>query len=57
MQTDELRDFLNVYRQTLRKDILEGIYEASSVKKEDIPKPQGGARMLGIHTVKDRLLQ
>jgi RNA-directed DNA polymerase len=26
MQTDELRDYLNANRQTLRKDILEGNY-------------------------------
>lgn len=57
MQTDELRDFLNVHWQTLRKDILEGIYKPSAVKKVEIPKPQGGTRMLGIPTVRDRLLQ
>jgi RNA-directed DNA polymerase len=57
MQTDELRDFLNAHWQTLRKDILEGIYKPQAVKKVEIPKPQGGTRMLGIPTVKDRLLQ
>lgn len=57
MQTDELRDFLHVHWQTLRKDILEGMYQPSLVKKVEIPKPQGGTRMLGIPTVKDRLIQ
>lgn len=57
MQTDELRDFLNANWQTLRKDILEGKYKPQAVKKVEIPKPQGGTRMLGIPTVIDRLIQ
>ena len=57
MQTDELRDYLNANWQTLRKDILEGNYKPQPVRKVEIPKPQGGTRMLGIPTVKDRLLQ
>ena len=57
MQTDELRDYLNRNWQTLRKDILEGNYRAQAVRKVEIPKPQGGTRMLGIPTVTDRLLQ
>jgi len=57
MQTDELRDYLNVNWQTLRKSILEGSYKPQPVRKVEIPKPQGGTRMLGIPTVIDRLLQ
>ena len=57
MQTDELRDYLNVNWQTLRKDILEGNYKPKAVRKVEIPKPQGGTRMLGIPTVTDRLFQ
>lgn len=57
MQTDELRDYLNANWQTLRKDILEGNYRPQAVRKVEIPKPQGGMRMLGIPTVTDRLLQ
>ena len=57
MQTDELRDYLNANWQTLRKDILEGDYRVQAVRKVEIPKPQGGTRMLGIPTVRDRLLQ
>ncbi len=57
MQTDELRDFLNVSWQPLRTDILEGRYKPHAVKKVEIPKPQGGTRMLGIPTVIDRLIQ
>ena len=54
---DELRDYLNTHWQTLRADILKGNYKPQPVRKVEIPKPQGGTRMLGIPTVIDRLLQ
>lgn len=57
MQTDELRDYLNAHWQTLRTSVLEGNYKPQPVRKIEIPKPQGGTRMLGIPTVIDRLLQ
>lgn len=57
MQTDELGDYLKANYQSLREQILEGNYEPSPVRKVEIPKPQGGVRVLGIPTVVDRLIQ
>jgi len=57
MQTDELRDYLNTNYQQLRKEVITGIYKPSPVEKVEIPKAQGGVRMLGIPTVIDRMFQ
>lgn len=57
MQTDELRDYLSTHYHQLRESVLTGNYVPSPVRKVEIPKPQGGKRMLGIPTVIDRLLQ
>ena len=57
MQTDELRSYISANWQSLRASILEGIYKPGPVRKVEIPKPQGGKRMLGIPTVVDRLIQ
>ncbi len=57
MQTDALRDYLSANYLQLRQEVLSGNYTPSRVKKVEIPKPQGGVRMLGIPTVINRLLQ
>jgi len=57
MQTEDLRAYLNENWQSLCADILSGSYKPSPVRKVEIPKPNGGKRMLGIPTVLDRLVQ
>ena len=57
MQTNELRPYINANYQQLCQEILSGIYTPNAVEKVEIPKPHGGVRMLGIPTVKDRMLQ
>ena len=54
MQTPAIIDYKPL---KLRVDILESNYCPQAVRKVEIPKPQGGMRMLGIPTVTDRLLQ
>jgi RNA-directed DNA polymerase len=57
MQTDELRDFMSTHWQPFKESLLLATYQPSAVRKVEIPKAQGGTRMLGIPTVKDRLIQ
>jgi len=57
METEELRTWLVKHIHTLRKDILTEQYKVSAVRKVAIPKPDGGKRVLGVPTVKDRLIQ
>jgi len=42
---------------SIREAILEGAYEPKPVRRVEIPKPDGGVRLLGIPTVTDRLIQ
>ena len=56
MPTGELRVWLESNWISWKQSILEGSYRPQPVRKVEIPKPQGGKRMLGIPTVTDRLL-
>ena len=53
----ELKPLLQARWEAIRKELLDGTYTPSPVRKVEIPKPGGGVRTLGIPTVVDRLIQ
>jgi RNA-directed DNA polymerase len=57
LTVSEFKPWLQRHWKRVRQDLLTGVYEPSSVRKVEIPKPQGGVRTLGIPTVLDRLIQ
>ncbi len=57
MEVEELGNWLQKNQQLLRIEVLEERYEVNLVRKAIIRKPDGGERLLGIPTVKDRMLQ
>lgn len=57
METEELFSYFTNHGAELRKQILERSYKPSPVLRVEIPKPNGGKRMLGIPTVVDRVIQ
>ena len=57
METSELREWLEANWIEWKQSILEGRFCPQPVRKVEIPKSQGGKRMLGIPCVTDRLLQ
>jgi RNA-directed DNA polymerase len=57
MTVDELPDHLRVRWPSIRTKLEEGKYQPSPVRREEIPKPGRGKRMLGIPTVLDRFIQ
>lgn len=54
---DQLMPHLERYWGTIRQKIRDGMYIPLPVKRVDIPKPNGGTRMLGIPSVLDRCIQ
>ena len=57
MTVDELLPYLKQNGETLKQSIREGEYQPQAVRRVEIPKADGGVRLLGIPTVVDRLLQ
>jgi len=57
MTTEQLRDHVRQHWETIRAKLLAGTYAPSPVRRVEIPKPNGGVRLLGIPTVLDRWIQ
>ncbi|WP_236347746.1 group II intron reverse transcriptase/maturase, partial [Paenibacillus plantiphilus] len=57
MSVKTLRRHIQQNWETIRESIRNGTYEPSPVRRVEIPKPNGGTRLLGIPTVTDRLIQ
>ena len=57
MRTTELESHLQAHWPKIRAKLLAGTWVPSPVRRVEIPKPNGGMRMLGIPTVMDRVIQ
>ncbi len=57
MTVDELPVYLATEWEAIRARLLAGSYQPQPVRRQEIPKPGGGTRQLGIPTVLDRFIQ
>ncbi|MFI8715163.1 group II intron reverse transcriptase/maturase [Brevibacillus brevis] len=57
VSTEQLRDYIREHWLTIKEQIMKGTYKPSPVRRVEIPKTDGGVRLLGIPTVIDRLIQ
>ena len=57
MTVDEIYSFLKQNGSQIKQSIREGMYRPKPVRRVEIPKPDGGIRLLGIPTVLDRVIQ
>jgi group II intron reverse transcriptase/maturase len=57
MKVTDLKPYLQKHWDALKPQIEKGLYLPQLVKGIEIPKPNGGKRLLGIPTVMDRMLQ
>lgn len=57
MTFDKVHEHFQRHGESICEHIRQGRYIPSPVRRVDIPKPNGGTRMLGIPTVQDRVIQ
>ena len=57
MQVKQLKGYMQLHREELIQALSGGTYQPQSVRGVEIPKANGGKRLLGIPTAIDRLIQ
>ena len=57
LTVEALTESLREHWPTIREQLLTGRYQPSVVKRVELPKSDGGVRLLGIPTVLDRFIQ
>jgi RNA-directed DNA polymerase len=56
VSTRQLRAYVQEHWDSIKQQLQKGTYKPSPVRRVEIPKPDGGVRLLGIPTVLDRLI-
>ena len=57
MTVNKLPGYVRRHWKEIKQALLEGTYMPFPVRRKEIPKPDGGIRLLGIPTALDRLIQ
>jgi RNA-directed DNA polymerase len=57
MPVDALQGHLHKHWAAIKVQLLDGTYQPQPVRRVEIPKPDGGTRLLGVPTVLDRFIQ
>lgn len=57
MTVEQMLPFLKEHRERIVGEIRNGKYKPKAVRRVEIPKPDGGVRLLGVPTVIDRMVQ
>ena len=57
MSVDDLLAYLHEHKESLLESLRNGTYRPLPVRRVEIPKPDGGVRLLGVPAVMDRMIQ